>query len=66
MNKVESKVCQCSVCERNRYYTRMGIPEDIREYISELEMQLEVNEAIFNGQWPSGKEQLLKALAKYE
>lgn len=58
--------CNCETCVRFRYYREIGIPDDIREYIMELEMDVEYFKAILSGSWPSGKEIVERALEKYK
>lgn len=66
--------CNCKVCNRNKdFYDKMGLlPEPQRAYWEGLygdlcmaEMDNNYHDAIFKGQWPSGKEVLLQAMAKY-
>lgn len=58
-------MCNCEYCNRLRYYKEINLPENIVEYIMDLEMDVEYFKAILNGNWPSGKEVLKQALEKY-
>lgn len=58
-------MCECEYCVRLRDYKSRGVPEDVMDYVMNLEMDVEYFKAILNGNWPSGKEVLLRALEKY-
>lgn len=61
-----SKRCNCEVCSRLKYYVEIGIPEEVINHIMDVEMDVEYYKCILNGNWPTGKEVLLKALEKYK
>lgn len=58
-------MCECEVCTRLKHYNEIGVPEEVVDYILELEMDRDYMKAIFDGSWPSGKQLLERALEKY-
>lgn len=58
-------MCGCEICKRHRAWKERGVPDDIIDYILDLELDLDFWKAIKDGNWPNGKEVLLRALEKY-
>lgn len=58
--------CKCGVCERIRSWKARGVPDDVIDYILDLEFDKEYWEAIKSGNWPSGEEALKRYLKNYE
>ena len=59
-------MCECDTCQRLRYYKSVNVPEDVVEYILDLEMDIAYNKSILDGKWPNGKKLLEEALKKYD
>lgn len=59
-------MCECETCQRLRHYKSVGVPEDVVDYIIDLETDIAYSNSILNGNWPSGKKILEEAMKKYD
>lgn len=73
MDKTSATRCECTICQNGRRIQTIAnqLPEHDRKWLLDfydahlaMGLDLEVDEAILNGSWPSALEQLESALAK--
>ena len=63
---MENRKCDCELCVRLRDWKNRCIPDDIIDYILDLEMDIDYWRFLKSGKNPQGKEILEGYLKNYE